>query len=139
MLLPKQKTNEFRLICAMQKSIYHLLEKKGGINSMVINLMNEERRKIKELPPLSVIDYNCIDRAAKKVRMVLDCLQIDRRMSGFTLVPRNLKYRQRLKKYFANREEYMEIAKKMGNLSLKLIRLIGLTIEYDTHINPNAA
>ena len=27
-------------------------------------IMNEERRKRRKLPPLSDIDYNCIDRAA---------------------------------------------------------------------------
>jgi len=36
--------------------------------------MNEERRKLKNLPPLTEIDYNCIDRASIKLKFILDCL-----------------------------------------------------------------
>ncbi len=76
---------------AMSESVYRLIEKQGGLSSMHVALMNEERRKIKSLPPISQIDYNCIDRAAIKLRLILDCLQVERRMSGSTLVPRDLK------------------------------------------------
>ena len=41
---------------------------------MQIALMNEERRRIKQLPSLTQLDYNCIDRAAIKLRLILDCL-----------------------------------------------------------------
>jgi len=41
---------------------------------MHVALMNEERRKVKSLPPISQIDYNCLDRAAIKLRLILDCL-----------------------------------------------------------------
>lgn len=66
---------------------------------MHIALLNEERRKLKSLPPLTQIDYNCIDRAAIKLRLIIDCLQLERRVSGVTLVPRDLKQMQKLKSY----------------------------------------
>jgi len=31
----------------LQKTVYHLMEKKGGLSSLQIALMNEERRRIK--------------------------------------------------------------------------------------------
>lgn len=40
--------------------------------------MNEERRKHLGLLPLTVIDYNCIDRAALKIKLILDCLYMRR-------------------------------------------------------------
>lgn len=67
------------------------MEKKGGLSSLQIALMNEERRRIKQLPALKSIDYNCIDRAAIKLRLILDCLEIVRKFSGTALVPRDLK------------------------------------------------
>ena len=75
----------------LQENPYHLKEKKGGLPSMHLALMNEERRKIRALPPLSSIDYNCIDRAAIKLRLILDCLELERTMTGRRLVPRDLK------------------------------------------------
>ena len=67
-----------------------MIEKKGGLAKLAIAIMNEERRKFKKLPPLSVVDYNCMDRAAIKIRMVIDTLQITRRISGLALTQRDL-------------------------------------------------
>ena len=61
-------------MCLMQDSVYHIMQKRGGLAKLSIAIMNEERRKQKKLPPLSVVDYNCMDRAAIKIRMVLDTL-----------------------------------------------------------------
>ena len=57
---------------------------------MSIAIMNEHRRKKRSLPPLTAIDYNCMDRASLKLKMVLDTLDIERRISGSRLAPRNL-------------------------------------------------
>ena len=86
-------------MCALQDSVYHMLEKKGGLAKLAIALMNEERRRIKKLPPLSVVDYNCMDRASIKVKMVLDTLQLERRISGMALVTRDLALHRRLRRY----------------------------------------
>jgi hypothetical protein len=59
---------------AMSQSIYWLLEKKGGLPSLHVASLNEERRRIKQLPSLSQLDYNCMDRAAIKLKLILDCL-----------------------------------------------------------------
>ena len=88
--LPKDQTRTVELLKAMKESVYHLLEKKGGLSKLNIAIMNEHRRKKRSLPPLTAIDYNCMDRASLKLKMVLDTLSIDRRISGLTLVPRNL-------------------------------------------------
>lgn len=97
--LPKPESNQNKLMKAMSQSIYRLLAKEGGLSSTHMALLNEERRKIKSMPPLSQIDYNCIDRAAIKLRLILDCLQLERRVSGVALVPRDLKQMQKLKSY----------------------------------------
>jgi hypothetical protein len=38
--------------------------------------MATEKRKKKDnlLPPLTIIDYNCLDRAAQKIKMIINCL-----------------------------------------------------------------
>lgn len=89
--LPKPRSNQIKLMSAMSQSIYWLMEKRNGLPSMQVAQMNEERRRIKQLPSLTKLDYNCIDRAAIKLRLILDCLQIERQISGKTIVPRNLK------------------------------------------------
>jgi hypothetical protein len=53
--------------------------------------MNEERRKRMNLPPLKVIDYNCIERAGIKLKLILDCLFYKRQINGLVLVPRDVK------------------------------------------------
>ena len=52
--------------------------------------MNEHRRKKRKLPPLTAIDYNCMDRASLKLKLVLDTLAVERQISGQALKPRNL-------------------------------------------------
>lgn len=49
-----------------------------GLNEELLAVMNEERRKRKGLPPLTPIDYNCIDRAAIKLKFILECLFLKR-------------------------------------------------------------
>jgi len=139
-MMPNKDSSSFKLICALQESIYHLLQKKGGLASMSIAMMNEERRKKKHLPPLQIVDYNCMDRAATKLRMVLDCLQVSRRMSGMALLPRNLQEQHQWKKYEFKKESYKTLVTKVDHLSIRLYKLIGLHHEIDTHkINVHAA
>ena len=66
----------------MKENIYQILEKREGLSKLNIALMNEHRRKKRALPPLTAIDYNCMDRASLKLKMVLDTLDIERRISG---------------------------------------------------------
>lgn len=75
---------------AMQGSVYQLIEKDGGLSKLNIAFLNEERRKRRKLPPMSQLDYNCMDRASIKLRTILDCLQFERVMTGNRLVPRSL-------------------------------------------------
>jgi hypothetical protein len=72
--MPKEKSKSFNLIKAMQGVAYHLLEKQGGLSKLSIAFLNEERRKRRKLPPLSNLDYNCMDRASIKIKKVLDSL-----------------------------------------------------------------
>jgi hypothetical protein len=51
--LPKPQSNQIKLIKAMSQSVYRLLAKSGGLSSMHIALLNEERRKIKQMPPIT--------------------------------------------------------------------------------------
>ena len=63
----------------LQEKTYNVREK-GSIVLPVetIVIMNEERRKRIGLLPLTVVDYNCIDRAALKIKIILECLYMRR-------------------------------------------------------------
>lgn len=98
---------------------------------MQVALMNEERRRIRALPSLTQLDYNCIDRAAIKLRLVLDCLQIERRMCGKALVPRNLKQQHRVHEYNQTVQNYIEFCVKKPNIALSLLKLLGKIIVYE--------
>ena len=75
--------------------------------------MNEHRRAKRALPPLTNIDYNCMDRASLKLKMVLDTLDIERKLSGARLRPRNLAEIKRMRDYDEKRRfHYYELVTK---------------------------
>ena len=53
-------------------------------------LLNEERRRRLRLPPLTAVDYNSIERAAQKLKLIIDCLMLTRRMSGYSLIAKDI-------------------------------------------------
>jgi hypothetical protein len=83
--LPFTQTNQYKLLKNMLDDQYHLYEHKklGSLENIVI--MNEVRRKTLQLPPLKPIDYDCIDKSSKKLKIILDCLEIIRRPNGISL------------------------------------------------------
>lgn len=106
--VPQDKSMHIELMKSMKESIYHMLEKKGGLSKLNIAFMNEHRRKQRQLPPLTAIDYNCMDRASIKLKMVLDTLSIVRRISGLAFQPRNLAVVHKQRDYAAKlRETYI--------------------------------
>jgi hypothetical protein len=66
------------------------LQKRDGMNKKNLAALNEERRRRMGLPPLKPIDYNCIDRAAQKLKLIVDCLMLSRRMSGYALIAKDV-------------------------------------------------
>jgi len=64
--LPEYDSGQMKLLMNMQRNEYHQYKKLGGLANDVINMLNEERRKLRQLPALTLVDYNCIDRAASK-------------------------------------------------------------------------
>ena len=125
------------LLKAMKESIYQLLEKKGGLSKLNIAILNEHRRKKRHLPPLTAIDYNCMDRASLKLKMVLDTLNIVRRISGLSLKPRNLALLRRLRDYSDKRRGlYIDIVTQQARLSIRLMLMWGPSVEIDPKINP---
>jgi hypothetical protein len=80
----------YRLLKALQRSSYREFEKNGGKDTKSLALLNEERRRRLFLPPLTSIDYNCMERAAFKLKLIVSCLMLSRRMSGYTLVPKDV-------------------------------------------------
>ena len=50
-----------------------------------------------KLPPLTAIDYNSIERAAQKLKLIIDCLMLTRRMSGYSLISKDVVITQMLK------------------------------------------
>ena len=49
------------------------------------------------LPALTSIDYNCMERAAKKLKLIVNCLMLSRRMSGYALVSKDVIINQMIK------------------------------------------
>ena len=70
--------------------------------------LNEERRKRLNLPALTPIDYNCIERAAAKLKLIVDCLMVNKRMSGSALLSRDML----LKKLQIKEEERVKAHRK---------------------------
>ena len=101
------------------------MEKRNGLPSMQIAQMNEERRRIKQLPSLTKLDYNCIDRAAIKLRLILDCLQIERQISGKTIVPRNIKQQKRIQQFMSTVSDYIDFCTKKPSIAMSLLQVIG--------------
>ena len=123
----------------MKDSVYSLLEKRGGLSKLNIAIMNEHRRKKKALPPLTAVDYNCMDRASLKLKMVLDTLSILRRINGLTLLPRNLASILRLREYEEKRRvTYYDIVTRPNYLSIRLMLMWGPKVEIDPKIKPNS-
>lgn len=89
--LPQTDTGQYKLIQNLQALNYFERFKNNGLIEDNVAIMNEERRKRKGLPPLAVIDYNCIDRAALKVKIIIECLFLRRQINGWGLVPRDVK------------------------------------------------
>ncbi len=53
-------------------------------------MLNEERRRRLKLTPLTPIDYNCMERAAQKLRLIVDCLMLSRRMNGYNVIAKDV-------------------------------------------------
>lgn len=64
--LPPEKSasSQFRLLKALQEGAYNQHEKNTGDKNVNRAFLNEERRRILKLPPLAVVDYNSMERAA---------------------------------------------------------------------------
>ena len=98
--IPDSHKNSYKLksILGMKKALAvdSASDKSGvmrgkGIDTNSIVLLNQERRKFKNLPPLTSLDYNCIDKAAIKLRTILDTLAIVRKVNGKALVKRHIR------------------------------------------------
>ena len=123
----------------MKDSVYHLLEKKGGLSKLSIAHMNEHRRKKRSLPPLTAIDYNCMDRASLKLKLVFDTLALQRRISGLYLAPRNLAQLKRERDYDHKRRVVnYELMTKPLPPSIRLLLLWGPAVEIAPEISPKA-
>ena len=69
------------------------------------------------LPPLTAIDYNCLERAAHKLRLVVDCLMLSRRMSGWAVVPKDVVVAQLAKRQEERREWHKNRSIRPNKLS----------------------
>ena len=57
-------TSQYKLLQALQERGYDEHQKNTGNKFKNLTLLNEERRRLMSLPPLTSIDYNCMERAA---------------------------------------------------------------------------
>lgn len=73
-----------------QEKGYETYRKNTTDQSLNMALLNEERRRLLKLPPLTPVDYNCIERAATKLKLIVDTLTVKKRMSGLAIVYKDL-------------------------------------------------
>ena len=90
--LPGDTTGQYKLMKSLAHKGYNERQNQNvQLTYQSVALMNEERRRRLGLLPLTVIDYNCIDRAALKLKIVLDCLYPRRQINGWALIPRDVR------------------------------------------------
>lgn len=89
----------------------------GGPTRKNMAYLNEERRKRLGLPPLTEVDYNCMERAAAKLKLVVDCLMLSRRMSRSTVVPKDVVVTQMFKQQERRHEWHIRNSLRLGKIS----------------------
>ena len=82
--------NATQLIRALQSDEYLNVRKRDEVQSKSLLLLNEYRRKKLHLPALTPVDYNCIERAVMKLRLIVECLMVSKQMSGNCLLSRDV-------------------------------------------------
>jgi hypothetical protein len=98
-------------------------------------LLNEERRRLLKLPPLTPVDYNCIERAATKLKLIVDTLTVKKRMSGLAIVYKDLTLLRMHREEQLRRQRHFERACRPKLLSVHIYRAWGQYI--DIHPNPD--
>lgn len=84
------------------------------------------------MPPLTSIDYNCIDRAAIKLKYIIECLFLKRQINGWCLVPKDIKQSLLVKEWAVRKLKHIQIASKHEPLSIELLKMFGAHIQYKT-------
>jgi hypothetical protein len=112
-----QHTSAYKLLKALQAGAYSEVDKAGGSNPKSLALLNEERRRRLKLSPLSPIDYNCMERAAQKLKLIVDCLMLSRRISGHALIPKDVVIAQMLKQQEQRHLRHQNNAKRANRTS----------------------
>ena len=136
--LPRTDKGQYKLMQNLQASGYAEILKKNGLNEDNMAIMNEERRKRKGLPPLTILDYNSIDRAALKLKSIIECLFLRRQLNGWCLIPRDVKESLKAKEWQLRKEKNRAIACKMQGLSQLLMKHFGMHIEMPKQYNERA-
>lgn len=94
-------------------------------------LLNEERRRRLGQSPLTAVDYNSIERAAQKLRLIIDCLMLTRRMSGYSLISKDIVVTQMLKQQDKRAQRHRDRAKTQNKISRQLYRQWGVHVEVE--------
>lgn len=82
--------SKFKLIKSLQADAYLNIRKRDEVQTRSLLAINEDRRKRLGLPALTPIDYNCIERAVLKLRLIVECLMISKQMSGSCLLSKDV-------------------------------------------------
>lgn len=87
---------------------------------------------------MQILDYNCIDRAASKIKIIIDCLQVKRQMNGWCLVPRDVKESLMIKEWGLRRLKNIQLACKKESLSVEIYKRWGAHVMYPKPYNERA-
>lgn len=134
-----QATAAYRLLQALQQGTYSEVEKKNGVTRKNMAFMNEERRRRLGLPSLTAIDYNCIERAATKLKLIVDSLMLSRRMSSYAVVPKDVALTQMMKQQQKRHERHQMNAAKLNKISRLIYQQWGVHVEMEPEFNPESA
>lgn len=90
------------------------------------------------LLPLTVIDYNCMDRAALKLKIIIDCLYPRRQLNGTTLVPREVREAYIDDQWTKRKLRNIKLLSKLLDFSVQLKIALGQHVVYAKQYNEQA-
>ena len=85
-----------------------------------------------------MIHQNCLDRAAMKLKLIIECLYLRRQLNGWNLVPRNLNDALLAKQWQRRKLKNRMIAQRHEPIALKIIEQFGLHLFIKSDYNKYA-
>ena len=80
-----------------------------------------------------------MERAARKLKLIVNCLMLSRRMSGYSLVPKDIVINQMIKQQDHRHKRHTQNAKKLNRITHLLYQQWGVHVTLQQNFNPDSA